>query len=247
MDNTLKLFKLFALDTIVTSLLTHLRIKVLFPKIIQLELPSTKKLFLAILDHLRKLTITEHLAFNRRILISKIHGLICSPITSLIKQYAFCWLSVSACSSTLLIVVLKGFWERIMDNKSHVWFVDTHSKCNCCDDDLDFILHPHLLNLTPVIVMQISMIKRRAVRFGIQLLAYFFTLFFAYAINDSWFILVLLQYLTDFLNCTSFRFLPYFVHKVRTIETWLEEVTFFEFKLFYDFLLYCFCNCSSQP
>ena len=138
---------------IVTSFLAHLRIKVFFTQIIQLELPSTQIFFLTIFDHLCKLTITEHFTRSRRVLIFQDHWLKGSSITSLIKQDTFCWITISPRSSTFLIIIFQRFRERIMNDKPYIRLVYAHSKSNCCYDNSNFVLHPHLLNLTLVIIM----------------------------------------------------------------------------------------------
>lgn len=53
-------------------------------------------------------------------------------------------LSIPACPATFLIVIFSGEGDSHVDDKPYVFFVDTHSEANRCDDDLDFFVHEAL-------------------------------------------------------------------------------------------------------
>ena len=57
-------------------------------------------------------------------------------IGSTIEKNARGWLSVPSRSPALLVVVLHGFADGMVDDKADVWFVYPHAECYGCHDDL---------------------------------------------------------------------------------------------------------------
>ena len=53
-----------------------------------------------------------------------------------VVQDAFGFLLIPTGSPALLHVALQALRYRVMYNKSHILFVDTHAKCNSSDNDL---------------------------------------------------------------------------------------------------------------
>ena len=131
-----------------------------------------------------------------------------------------------------------------MNNESYIRFVDTHPECDCGDNDLNFVLHPHLLKLTLIFVMQICMVKSCMKWSFIQIWTHFLTFFLTQTINNAWLISMILQNRTNLVDSASFRLLSYFIHQIGTVKAGLEKITIFKFQLFYDFLLNSLCHGS---
>src|SRR5690625_915995 len=47
--------------------------------------------------------------------------------------------TISTCPTSFLIVTLYTLWYIVMYNKTHVWFIYSHSKCDGCHHDIDVI------------------------------------------------------------------------------------------------------------
>ena len=73
-----------------------------------------------------------------------------------------------------------------MNDKSNVFFVDSHAKSNGSDDHLNFILHPRFLNLLPIAIVQFRVVEI-AFDFVIpfKYLSKLFTFFSAYTVDDA--------------------------------------------------------------
>lgn len=121
---------------------------------------------MAVLDHLLQLLLSNPFHDN--------HSADPEDVREAIVDDAVCWLVVSTwkrrdrmtfndrghqklelclcgreklftCASALLIVVLNGLADGVVDNKPHIRLVDAHSKCNCGYDDLQ--KHSHELDV----------------------------------------------------------------------------------------------------
>lgn len=53
-----------------------------------------------------------------------------------IEKHAVRYFPVSPSSAGFLVITLHRFRKRCMNHKSHIRFVDSHSKCNGCTDNL---------------------------------------------------------------------------------------------------------------
>ena len=73
-----------------------------------------------------------------------------------------------------------------MNYKPHILLVDAHSKGNGCNDDLNFIPHPLILNLLAPVVVQLCMI---IITFHVVVFSQNFSKFLAIlsrnAVNDA--------------------------------------------------------------
>jgi hypothetical protein len=69
------------------------------------------------------------------------------PITIAIIENTLGLFAISARPSTFLDIALKTLRNTIMDYESNISLIDTHSKCYCCNYDLDLVGHPFLLDL----------------------------------------------------------------------------------------------------
>lgn len=102
-----------------------------------------------------------------------------------VKQDTFRELSVPACTPTLLVIVLQGFRQRVVDHESHIRFVDAHPKSNSCYNYLDIVPHPHLLDLPLLMIVDVRVVKRHFVIAIPQFLAYLLTLFPREAVDNA--------------------------------------------------------------
>jgi hypothetical protein len=46
-----------------------------------------------------------------------------------------------------------------MNNKPHILLIDSHTKSNSGNYDLDLIIHPFILDLSTLVISQFSMVK----------------------------------------------------------------------------------------
>ena len=54
--------------------------------------------------------------------------------------------SIPTCSTNLLEITFHRPWDIVMDDGFDVRLIDSHSKGNCGDEDLDFLIHEVLLD-----------------------------------------------------------------------------------------------------
>jgi hypothetical protein len=80
-------------------------------------------------------------------------------ITICIIQDTFCCLLVSTSSTTLLNIALKTLGHGVVNNKPDIFLINTHSKSNSSNYDLQLVTHPFFLNLFSLIIRKLSMIK----------------------------------------------------------------------------------------
>jgi hypothetical protein len=85
------------------------------------------------------------------IIIDLVDEILIDPcIVSIIESYALCRLLVSTSSSHLLNELIKRLWHVVVNDKSNISFVYTHSKCYGCHDNLNFLFHPIILHKFPL-------------------------------------------------------------------------------------------------
>ena len=65
----------------------------------------------------------------------------------MVEEHAEGRIAVTTCPPRLLQVVIHRLCHGIMNNKSHVWLIDTHTECDSANEDLHFPGHPKLLAL----------------------------------------------------------------------------------------------------
>lgn len=57
-----------------------------------------------------------------------------------------------------LLVIFEGFGYVVVDYKVYIWFVDFYFKCDCGDDDLDFVLDECVLVVLVVGVFYVCVV-----------------------------------------------------------------------------------------
>jgi hypothetical protein len=62
-----------------------------------------------------------------------------------VEKHTVCWLAISTCTATLLVVRLERLCDRMMDHEADIGFVHPEAKCSSCNDDLDFVVRPCVL------------------------------------------------------------------------------------------------------
>lgn len=63
-----------------------------------------------------------------------------------IEKHTVRYFPISSSSAGFLVVTLHRFRKRCMNHKSHIRFVNSHSKRNCCTDNLELGRDRHFLN-----------------------------------------------------------------------------------------------------
>ena len=108
-----------------------------------------------------------------------------------------------------------------MNDESHIFLVDSHSKSDGRDDDLNLILHPLLLNLLSFRVVQICMIEVTANSIvAFEHFGKLLTFFSRQAVDDATFLLeTSLDQIRDVgLNVLHLLFVSNLVEQVRAVE-----------------------------
>ena len=85
--------------------------------------------------------------------------IITSSVFRRVVQDAFGHLLVAPGSTTLLCIPLKALRERIVDNKSDISFVNTHTKGDCRNNYVDLIPHPPILDILTCFVTHTAMVE----------------------------------------------------------------------------------------
>ena len=159
----------------------------LFSQKVQLHFPTAEVGFLAIVEYRIQTVNVLILSRTTGALISDNKEVIAFTVWVWIVEDTFCALLISSGSATFLNITFQRFRHRVVNNKPDIFFVDSHSKCDCCNYDLNLISHPSVLYLLPLNIRKLSMIK---IAFHLivplQNFSKFFAFFSWYAVYNSW-------------------------------------------------------------
>ena len=61
-------------------------------------------------------------------------------------------LSVSPCTSGLLIIRLNGFWQIVMNDIPYIWLIDTHTERDRCTDNVYIVMNEFILDFLPHLI-----------------------------------------------------------------------------------------------
>jgi len=122
-------------------------------------------------------------------------------------------LTVSACTTHLLRVVLQGFGDRCVHHEADIGFIDAHSEGYRRYDDVDLVSHPLLLNVSAGCIRHLRMVK---ITFNFvlrQLRRQLLTLVTRHAVNDAGLVQEPIPYMDYdvFGEVLYFGFVAYFV------------------------------------
>lgn len=131
----------------------------------------------------------------------------------------------------------------MMYHKPNIRFIDSHTKSNGSNNNLDRILHPFHLYLSFIILTDVSMIECNFISTRFKLITHLLTILTRYAIYYAGLIFMLLEYFY-YASYNVFAFLFYFVVQVWAIEWWLKIVTVLNSQSFDDILFYNLCDCG---
>lgn len=92
------------------------------------------------------------------VLIGDDEEIITFTVSISIVQDALSLLLVPPRTSTLLGVALQRLRHGVVNHKPHIFFVDAHSEGYCSNNNLQFILHPLLLDILAFVIAQLCMI-----------------------------------------------------------------------------------------
>ena len=98
---------------------------------------------------------------------------------------ALSFASIAACTSSLLIVAFEALGHIVVDDVAHVGFVDAHTECNGCHDDIDILLEEGVLILATHSRIHTGMIGQRLDVVSFEYLGKLFNLFARKAIDDT--------------------------------------------------------------
>ena len=129
-----------------------------FAKELKLHLSSTEERFLTILkDRVEGVKIL--LLSSIGILTSCKEQIICLSICVRVIQNALRHQLISTCSPTFLDVTFETLRSCSVNDESYISLVDSHSKRNRCDDDLNFVLHPFGLDGLSLVVWDVCVVE----------------------------------------------------------------------------------------
>ena len=100
-------------------------------------------------------------------------------------QDTFCWLSVSSCPSGFLIIAFHILRHIIMNDKTHIRFINTHAERIGCHHDLSPVINKVILILTPFCIRQSRMVSGHRKSCFSELITYFFHTFSGKAVHNA--------------------------------------------------------------
>ncbi len=121
-----------------------------------------------------------------------------------------------------LIVGLEGLGHVVVDDKTHVGFVDAHAKGNGGDNDIDILHQELVLSARTLCRIHARMVRRRLYSIDLQGVGDFFHLLSAQAIDDAAAPLVFQGVLHDLAQGVFFW--PHFIKQVGPVEARLVYV-----------------------
>ena len=213
-----------------------LRVK-LFSQVLQLELPPTHRLLLAILNHLGELLAGELFPFERGEVVLKIKGLQELFVAFSEKENALGKKTVPPSPSALLVVVLEGLGHRVMHDVPDIWLVDPHSEGNGGNDDADLVAHPPLLNIFLFLLAYVGVVEGCPVPLPLQVTTHFLALPLRQAVDDARLVRIFVDDGGDII-VDPLGLLPDLVVEIGPVEGGLEVVAILYSKLFDYVLLY---------
>ena len=92
-----------------------------------------------------------------------------------VVEYAVTWATISTCSAHFLSVILQTFWKCCMNDKPNITFINSHSEGNRCNDYMNLIPHPPLLDILSRGIRHPCMIEITLYLVLAELRAQFFT------------------------------------------------------------------------
>ena len=143
------------------------------------------------------------------------------PVVIRVVKDALSLKPISTTPAALLNIAFQRFGNRVMDDKSDIFFVDPHSKRYCGNNDLDFIVHPFLLDLLPLCIIQVCVVKIAFDSvFRLKDFSQALTVFSRDTINNARFTLEpsIEEQRKVGLQILDTLFLPDFINQVRPIE-----------------------------
>ena len=142
--------------------------------------------------------------------------------------------AVASCTSCLLIISLKAFWNVVMDDKPNVRLVDTHTECDGGHDNLSPFHDEVILGLAPEIGIKSCMVRCSLDVVGNKERRQFLHRLTAHAIDDATLMLILEDEAHDIFIGGIGDFLLDLIIEVRSVERRLELHTVENIEIFLD-------------
>ena len=118
--------------------------------------------------------------------------------------------SVTSRTSCLLVVSFQAFRNIIVNNKTYIWFINTHTKSNSSNDYV-YLFHQELILIgTSSRCIHSCMIRGSLYTVNTKNFSKFFNFFTAQAVNNSGFTFVIFDELDNIFGYISL-FRPYFI------------------------------------
>ena len=70
--------------------------------------------------------------------------------------------AITPCPTRFLVITFERFWNVMVNYKTHVWLVDSHSKSNGCHDDIHIFHKKHVLVPRPCFCIQTCVVRNGA-------------------------------------------------------------------------------------
>ena len=102
-----------------------------------------------------------------------------------IERDTFAFTTITTCTSSLLIVAFEALGHVVVDDITHIGFVDAHSESDGSYDDIDIFLEEGVLILAAHSRVHAGMIGQRLDVVGLKYLGEFLNLLAREAIDDS--------------------------------------------------------------
>ncbi|MNX86667.1 hypothetical protein D3C86_1185590 [compost metagenome] len=133
----------------------------------------------------------------------------------------------------------------MVNYKTNIWLVDSHTKSNRCYNDIDIFHQEHVLVFGTCFSVQSRVIRNRTDTIHLQYLRDFFYLFTAQAINNSRFSFMLFDK-TDNIRFNIFSFCTYFIKQIRPVKRRLERIGVHHIQILQDVFLHFWRSRSCQ-
>ena len=153
--------------------------------------------------------------------------------------------SVAASASGFLIVAFQTLGNVVVDNESHVWLVDAHTKSDCGNNHLHIVFQKLILILRPHSTFHACMVRERLDVVHIEQFSQFFHLFSTQTVDDARFPLHAFDEADNFL-IHIFGFWSHLVVKVRAVERRLEYLAIGNIEVLHNVVLNLWRGCGGE-
>ena len=153
--------------------------------------------------------------------------------------------SISSGTSGLLVISFQTFGNIIMDNITHIRFVNTHTKSNGSYNHINFFHQEIILVLCSCSRIHSGMIGTGIDSVCLQDFSKFLHFLPAQAIDNAWLFGIVLNELDD-VPVYICSLGAYLIIEIRAVERWLEHLRIHHTQILLDVMLHFRCSRRSQ-